>query len=296
MRPEPRGQRVESFRGVLLLALIASLAAASTAVEASGSETPSTVSGGHAILLEAYTASWCDICEDVDPRVDAFVDDASGRVYRIALHPNDTDPMGQQLTSERLFRHGNPAEIPLPTLWFDGEELGSGDIPAWQLSQALLGAEAARQSSSQMELTVSESNGQLGIAIDLESTELTGTSLSIYLKSAEETHGRAYHDVVTEHVQISLDSGVVTRAGEANVTIDAWSQTGHSAELELKIRDIDIPEDFEVVVVHESAERTMGVLGLERGPTTSDAPAPAILVLATLTLGTALILPKGKNR
>ena len=46
--------------------------------------------GGHAILLEQYTATWCDTCATVDPWISEFADDHASRVgkchnYRIQV-------------------------------------------------------------------------------------------------------------------------------------------------------------------------------------------------------------------
>ena len=55
------------------------------------------VEGGHSILLEQYTATWCDSCAVVDPWITDFVDAHSTRVVRVALHPDDHDPFGNPL-------------------------------------------------------------------------------------------------------------------------------------------------------------------------------------------------------
>jgi hypothetical protein len=92
--------------------------------------------GGHAILLEQYTATWCDTCATVDPWITEFVNDHSSRVVRVALHPDDHDPFGSALTTNRVALKQADHSLSLPTFWFDGQGELEGSV-----SQSLLGNE-----------------------------------------------------------------------------------------------------------------------------------------------------------
>ena len=100
--------------------------------------------GGHAILLEHYTATWCDTCATVDPLVSEFVDEHTSRVVRVALHPNDHDPFGSALTTHRIGLKQAEAELPLPTFWFDGESELQGSASQSLLENELRSAELKR--------------------------------------------------------------------------------------------------------------------------------------------------------
>ena len=100
--------------------------------------------GGHAILLEHYTATWCDTCATVDPLVSEFVDEHTSRVVRVALHPNDHDPFGSALTTHRIGLKQAEVELPLPTFWFDGESELQGSASQSLLENELRSAELKR--------------------------------------------------------------------------------------------------------------------------------------------------------
>ncbi len=100
--------------------------------------------GGHAILLEQYTATWCDSCATIDPWVTDFADSHSSRVERVALHPNDHDPFGNPLTTERIALKQVEHQLQLPTFWFDGQGELQGAVSQSLLENELRSAEANR--------------------------------------------------------------------------------------------------------------------------------------------------------
>jgi len=100
--------------------------------------------GGHAILLEHYTATWCDTCATVDPLVSEFVDEHTSRVVHVALHPNDHDPFGSALTTHRIGLKQIDTELSLPTFWFDGGSELQGSASQSLLENELRSAEVKR--------------------------------------------------------------------------------------------------------------------------------------------------------
>ncbi|MEE2758978.1 MAG: hypothetical protein VYA86_03245 [Candidatus Thermoplasmatota archaeon] len=100
--------------------------------------------GGHAILLEQYTATWCESCATVDPWITDFVDSHSTRVVRVALHPNDHDPFGSPLTTYRIGLKQAEHQLQLPTFWFDGESELQGSVSQSLLENELRSAEVRR--------------------------------------------------------------------------------------------------------------------------------------------------------
>ena len=73
-------------------------------------------SGGHAVLLEQYTATWCDTCATVDPWVTEFTESHSSRIVRVALHPDDHDPFGSALTTKRITQKQANESVSLPAI------------------------------------------------------------------------------------------------------------------------------------------------------------------------------------
>ena len=100
--------------------------------------------GGHAILLEQYTATWCDSCATIDPWITDFVDSHSTRVVRVALHPNDHDPFGSPLTTHRIGLKEAENQLQLPTFWFDGQGQLEGAVSQSLLANELRSAENGR--------------------------------------------------------------------------------------------------------------------------------------------------------
>ena len=154
--------------------------------------------GGHAILLEHYTATWCDTCATVDPLVSEFAEDHSSRVVHVALHPNDHDPFGSSLTTYRIGLKQAETQLPLPTFWFDGDSELQGPVSQSLLANELRAAEVERGDWISMtvwwntwENQQQEDKHELSIQIDdelsenatitvfrLESLEMPGTEIA----------------------------------------------------------------------------------------------------------------------
>ena len=125
---------------VLFVLLLQPFALADTATPTETRE----AHGGHAILLEQYTATWCDSCATIDPWITDFVDSHSTRVVRVALHPNDHDPFGSPLTAHRIGLKQAEHQLQLPTFWFDGQGQLEGTVSQSLLANELRSAEANR--------------------------------------------------------------------------------------------------------------------------------------------------------
>ena len=103
-----------------------------------------TATGGHAILLEQYTATWCDTCATIDPWVVEFTDSHSSRMVRVALHPDDHDPFGSALTTKRVTQKQANQSVSLPAFWFDGQGFLEGSVSPSLLENGLRSAESDR--------------------------------------------------------------------------------------------------------------------------------------------------------
>ena len=103
-----------------------------------------TATGGHAILLEQYTATWCDTCATIDPCVVEFTDSHSSRMVRVALHPDDHDPFGSALTTKRVTQKQANQSVSLPAFWFDGQGFLEGAVSRSLLENGLRSAEGDR--------------------------------------------------------------------------------------------------------------------------------------------------------
>ena len=61
--------------------------------------------GGHSVLMEQYTATWCDVCASVDVWMPDFTSANGNRVARVAVHDTFDDPLGTPITAHRAQYH-----------------------------------------------------------------------------------------------------------------------------------------------------------------------------------------------
>ena len=187
--------------------------------------------GGHAILLEQYTATWCDTCATVDPWVSEFADDHASRVVRVALHPDDHDPFGSPLTTERLVLKQAEQQLSLPTFWFDGQGEMQGQVSQSLLENALRSAEVNREHWIGMHVWWDTWGNQphddvQQLAIHIEEDLPENASITVFrLQSMEMTSEIAYngidvhHDVATQMITFD-QNGIVTDSFEG---VHGWT-------------------------------------------------------------------------
>ena len=224
MRPDSGAQDMRKASALALITLfLFPLVGADTRAPDESRE----VRGGHAILLEQYTATWCDTCATVDPWVSEFAEDHSGRVYRVALHPNDHDPFGSPLTNQRLALKQAEHQIPLPTFWFDGEGELQGQVSQSLLQNGLRAAEAERDDWIGMRMWWDTWENQphddvQQLAIHIEENIPENASITVFrLESLEMTSEIAYngidvhHDVATQMITFDRE-GVVLDSFEGD--------------------------------------------------------------------------------
>lgn len=232
------------------------------------------VRGGHAILLEQYTATWCDTCATVDPWVSEFAEDHSGRVYCVALHPNDHDPFGSPLTNQRLALKQADHQLSLPTFWFDGEGEFQGQVSQSLLQNGLRAAEAERDDWIGMRMWWDTWGNQLHddvqqLAIYIEGNLPENALITVFrLESLEMTSEIAYngidvhHDVATQMVIFDGDGTVI----DSFEGVHGWTiSSGHEARSEggvpVFILETWGEVDGFVTVIEENGE-VRGVIGI----------------------------------
>ena len=180
-----------------------------------------TASGGHAVLLEQYTATWCDTCATVDPWVTEFTESHSSRIVRVALHPDDHDPFGSALTTKRITQKQANESVSLPAFWFDGQGLLEGTVSPSLLENGLRSAEGYRvdwigmhvwwdswensphNDTHQFHLNIDEDlpSGAIITVFRLETLEMT----SEIANNGIDVH----HDVATQMISFSPNGSVL---------------------------------------------------------------------------------------
>ena len=256
--------------------------------------------GGHEVLMEHYTATWCEICATVDPWMPDFTQANSGRVARVAMHDNFDDPMGTPITAHRAQLHSS---IPsAPTFWFDGEIMLGGAPSRATLHMELLSSEGRRSDDTRMSLSVAElAEGILSISVELSELSSVGGRVSIFvledtvvIEPHQATNGiTEHHDVVRFYSETSLDEGP-----EWDYPSENWGNSSHnpvtvtSSNSIVVTKVLEIAESVEVgglrvVAVHESntAEgngvSTMGAVSVLLG---NQAPTSRIALYVPIAL------------
>ena len=248
--------------------------------------------GGHAVLFEHYTSTWCDVCATIDPWMDGFVDDHEGRVERVALHPDDHDPFGSPLTTERIARLSPDESLPLPTFWMDGGEEMQGSTSAGRLSGALMRAELARAEWTPMTLVwiTEEGEHRISVVADIDA-DVTVTLLlkrTLTMEPEEVQNGVARHtDVLVGRAELT-DTGVLHRGEHEDVS--TW--TDHDGAPGIRLNgSLD-----GVVAVVTVADEIRGVAGLSENEVDAfglDAADVALLTLLLALVGSGLLLRRG---
>lgn len=176
--------------------------------------------GGHAILFEHYTATWCDSCATVDPWITEFSDSHSSRMVRIALHPDDHDPFGSPLTTKRVALKQTDRSLSLPTFWFDGQGELEGVVSESLLENQLRSAESNRAHWIGMQVSwdtwYRQPQGdvqKISVQVDdlPENAEITVFRLQTLMMNGEIANNGidVHHDVATQMITFSPNGTVL---------------------------------------------------------------------------------------
>ena len=238
--------------------------------------------GGNSVLLEQYTATWCDVCAQIDPWVSNFADDRGSRLVRIALHDPLEDPLGSIISSERLSIHSNSMEL-APSFWFDSNNEIKGAVDSVDLDRALLNSEGVRDSDSIISISGTESfdTDSMNLKVNLFNIDNSSNSqVSIFLLAeviidkSQATNGITTHeDVAVGYLNMEIDTnlsiGEVTSETNFNMRFTNISMTriidSFELNLDFFLENQDF-EDFSIVVAHEKTvdgqRSTLGAVSL----------------------------------
>ena len=272
------------------------------------------VEGGNSILMEHYTATWCDVCAKIDPWISDFVDDRGSRMIRIALHDPVDDPLGDSITSERLSNFPNGQDL-APSFWFDSDNQIKGLVAPVDLDRALLNSESNRDSDTPISILVSkdETNNSLKLVVDFVSEDnISDSQASIFLledtsiEKSLATNGITWHEDVTKgYVNIDIlenhsNGKILTdynfNSGFSNISIIRTSD-GYTVNLDYILSDEDI-NDISIVAAHEHTDdgqrSTLGAVSLLLGPQSNNDGISIFIPFISITIISALILFKGR--
>jgi hypothetical protein len=272
------------------------------------------IEGGNSVLMEQYTATWCDVCAKIDPWVSNFADDRGSRLVRIALHDPIDDPLGNSISSERLSIHPNGMEL-APSFWFDSNNEIKGAVDPVDLDRALLNSEGIRDSDTIISISGTESidSKSINFKINLFNVEdYTNSQVSIFLLAemnidkSQATNGITNHEDVSigylnMEVDTNLSVGEVTSETIFNSRFTNVSMTknneGFGINLDFLLENEDL-EDISIVVAHEKIiddqRSTLGAISLILVDGQKSNDISVFLPLFAISIASTVILFKGR--
>jgi len=270
--------------------------------------------GGNSVLLEQYTATWCDVCAQIDPWVSNFADDRGSRLVRIALHDPLEDPLGSIISSERLSIHSNSMEL-APSFWFDSNNEIKGAVDSVDLDRALLNSEGVRDSDSIISISGTESfdTDSMNLKVNLFNIDNSSNSqVSIFLLAevnidkSQATNGITTHeDVAVGYLNMEIDTNLtieeVTSETNFNMRFTNISMTRNIDSFEVNL-DFSLEnqnfEDYSIVVAHEKIvdgqRSTLGAVSLSLDNSQGSNGINVIFPLIIICLVSTVILFKDR--
>ena len=273
MRP---GIRAVNMQKRVLLVLFILLLQPFALAETAEPDVTREAQGGHAILMEQYTATWCDSCATIDPWITDFVDSHSSRVVRVALHPDDHDPFGSPLTTQRIGLKQAEHQLQLPSFWFDGEGELQGAVSQSLLASGLRSAESERSEWMRMQVVwdtwdQDDGNDTHRLSIYLDRTMPLNSTLTVFrIQSLEMTSQIAnngidtHHDVATQMITFDENGQLVhSFDGVHGWDINSQNQTQPDADSVLTLETYGDVSGFVTVIEEKGAVRS--VVGIDDG-------------------------------
>ena len=299
-------------------ALVMALLTLSLPLTSSQEHVPSeewSAEGGHSVLMEQYTATWCDVCASVDVWMPDFTSANGNRVARVAVHDTFDDPLGTPITAHRAQYHSTA--LAAPSFWFDGSLLFGGAPDKASLHRALLSAEGQRADDTRMVLIVRAlSASQISISVelsDIATPDSTQVSLFALRASAsigpeQATNGiTEHHDVAFAYAETSIEGDAKWSYPDASW--DDATGAGQSVEpggVVVLTRTLELPEgvateELRIVAVHESSSAegsepsTMGAVAVSLG-NQGDSDGVGLLVPLSLILALSTLAITARSR
>ena len=270
--------------------------------------------GGNSVLMEQFTATWCDVCAQIDPWISNFADERGSRLVRIALHDPVADPLGSSISSERLSIHSNSMDL-APSFWFDSNNEIKGTVDPVDLDRALLNSEGVRESDTIISISGVENfdSNSMDLRVNLFNVDNSSNSqVSIFLLAdiiidkSQATNGITTHeDVAVGYLNMEIDTNFstddITSETNFNSRFTNISMTRNVNSFQI---DLDFPlgnediEDISIVVAHEKIvdgqRSTLGAVSLNLDNSQNSNGINVVFPLIVICIISTLILFKDR--
>ena len=169
--------------------------------------------GGYSVVMEQYTATWCDVCASIDSWMPQYTEANGNRVIRLAFHDSIDDPLGTEITDYRLAQYSD--KLVAPSFWFDGLLTSGGAPDRATLHRSLLSAENDRRGDTEINFSVSLKANEVIINAQFSNWDSTADSKVFFLilednvlvpETTNSNGIKLHHDVVFAYNEIHTNS------------------------------------------------------------------------------------------
>ena len=125
--------------------------------------------GGSLILFEEYTATWCQICSEIEPGIEDLTSKNNDKVALLKLHPSDgVDELGNYASSKRISSLFNNSLKQTPTFLLDGDIVFEGAPTMSQLNSMILQTQSKKSNFTEISFSVKRINQTIHFEINIE--------------------------------------------------------------------------------------------------------------------------------
>ena len=126
------------------------------------------IKGGSLILFEEYTATWCQICAEIEPDIEDLTSKNNDRVALVKLHPSDgIDELGNYASSKRILSLFNNSLKQTPTFVLDGDIVFEGAPTMSQLNSMILQTQSKKSNFTEMIFSAKRINQTINFEIEI---------------------------------------------------------------------------------------------------------------------------------
>ena len=268
------------------------------------------VEGGFTILVEEYTATWCESCAQIDEDLEIITDDHGSRISMIAYHPSDGvdafQPPASEHRLERL-RLQHPDLAGTPSFIVQNGLVREG-VESWPDVQSdILKEESSQRGFTELRVTAETNETELTVTVfppfDLNSHNNTQISI-LFLEHNKEVQDEFINPGANSRDRVLVGLAEFPMVGNP-VSIDTTIIAPYVASY-----PIDSIDQWSVVVVHEyttealankttADSKPLGVveISLKDPHQEESAELPIILpILIFVAIGTLGIISSGKKK
>ena len=188
------------------------------------------ITGGSSILLEEYTATWCQICADIDKDVKELTKSHDNRVVLLRIHPADgVDDLGNYASATRISLLFNESSKGTPTFLIDGNIAFEGLTTINQLNSMILQTQSKKFNFSEIHMSVIRVNETLQFEIEISNNSKGIINIIIFenkvTSNDSEGNLEKFDNVLREMISVNIsDEKLISGGSEWEFQINKTTQ------------------------------------------------------------------------